>query len=74
MGARGLLGPEDTDILRPRGRLPVDGPLKGSEDVWSLPEQLLPLRRPGGGLRPAPGCGGAASLGDFRPITGLEEA
>lgn len=62
------------DRLRFRGRLPVDGLLKGLEDVRSLPEPLLPLRRPGGGLRPAPGCRGAASRGDFRPITGLEEA
>lgn len=54
--------------------LPVEGLLKGLEDVWSLAEQLLPLRRPGGGLWPALGWRGAASLGDFGPITGLEEA
>lgn len=55
--------------------LPVDWLLKGLEDVRSLAELLLlPLRRPGGGLGPALGWSGAASLGDLRPITGLEEA
>lgn len=74
MGAGGLLGPDDADTFRFWGLLPVDGLLKGLEDVWSLAELLLPLRRPGGGLRPALGCRGAPSLGDFGPITGLEDA
>lgn len=74
LGARGLLGADAAGRLWFWGLLPVEGLLKGSEDVWSLAEQLLPLRRPGGGLRPALGCRGATGLGDLGPITGLEEA
>lgn len=69
-----MLGPEDTDRLRFWGLLPVEGLLKGLEDRRPLAEQLLPLRRPGGGLRPALGGRGATILGHFRPITGWEAA
>lgn len=62
------------DRLRVWGLLPVDGLLKGFEDVRSLAEPLLSLRWPGGGPGAAPGCRGVASLGDLRPMTGLEEA
>lgn len=68
----GLPGPEDADTLRVRGWLPAERPLKGLEDVRSLAEPLLLLRRPLAGA--APVGTGATSRGDFRPITGLEEA
>lgn len=71
-GARGLPGPEDADRLWFCGLLLGDGLLKGLESVLPLAEQLLPLRQ--GALGPAPGWRGATSLGDLRPITGLEEA
>lgn len=52
----------------------MEGLLKGLEDRRPLAEQLLPLRRPGRGLRPALGGRGATSLGHLRPITGWEAA
>lgn len=54
--------------------LPVDRLLKGLEEVRSLAESLVPLRRPLGASGPLLGWSGATSLGDFRPIRGLEEA
>lgn len=74
MGARGLAGPEDMDRLWLRGLLPADRLLKGLEEVRSLAEPLLPLRRPLEAPGPLLGWSGATSLGDFRPITGLEQA
>lgn len=74
MGASGLPGPEDVDTLWLRVWLQVDKLLKGLEEARSLAEPLLPLRWPLGAPGLLLGRSGATSLGDFRPITGLEEA